>query len=344
MRQLAKIVEIQELHPIKGADLIELAKIDGWQCVVKKGNFQVGSLAVYFEYDSMLPLDDIRFESFAGRNEYEVDGKRYVRIKTMKLKKTLSQGVLIPADLFSVELTLHGETGDDLAELIGVIKYEPKLPAQLSGKARGNFPSFISKTDQERVNNLKREYQESVDWEELFEITYKLDGSSMTAFCYTPENRLGVCSRNLELKTDESNSDNAFVKAFKKIEDGLYQFMQTTGRSIALQGELCGPGIQGNFEGLDDVTFFVYDVFDIDKQQYLLPGDRLNLLSDKFPDVKWVPLFDVNTLPSTIEECLEMANGSSGLNGKYREGLVFKSYSSSFSFKAISTKYLLKEK
>ena len=108
-----------------------------------------------------------------------------------------------------------------------------------------------------------------------------------------------------------------------------------------MQGELCGPGIQQNFEGLDQLTIYFFDVFDIDKQMYLLPHAR-RLLLDKF-NFQSVPImFQSTELPLDPYSMLEMADGSSGLNGKFREGLVMKSHSRDFSFKVIGNSYLLK--
>lgn len=357
MRKLVKLVVVDNIIPHNNADALELAIIGGWQCCVKKGEFQPGDKGVYFEVDSMLPVDVGFFEFLAGRNEREHEGRKYARIKTMKLRGELSQGLLLPishfGDVFGSALLQWGaiEEEDKLTEVMQVMKYEPAMPACLAGNAKGNFPSFIPKTDQERVQNIKREYEKCVASGELFEVTYKLDGSSFTAFAINESNdydegfnpRLGVCSRNLELKIDE-NEGNAFVQTFFKyrLDVKLHDYLFDTQRQLALQGEMVGPGIQKNFEGLESVQLYIYNVFDIDQQKYLLPNEARMICEEL--DLDYVPLFDSPMrLPETIEEVIAMADGDSGLNGKYREGLVFKSLDRDFSFKVISNKYLLKE-
>lgn len=346
-RKLVKVVQVDDVLVHDNADSLEIAIIGGWQCVVRKGEFSKGDYAVYFEIDSMLPLTSPRFESFAGRNEYVVDGTTYTRIRTMKLRKELSQGLLM-------NLSVLGELSDtktkgeidllDLDEILGVIKYEAPVSANLAGNAKGSFPSFIPKTDQERVQNLSRKVQGSQG--HLFEVSYKLDGSSFTAYCNEDEEGVytGVCSRNLELKVDETNEGNSFVKAFKdsNLDELLRQWRAEGGDLIAFQGELLAPNIQGNFEGVSELTLYVYAVYNISKREYMLPNEAEWCV--KSLGLKYVPVFlDRYKLDKDVKGLLELADGDSGLNGKFREGLVFKSLSDpEFSFKAISNRYLLK--
>jgi len=359
MRKLAKIVVIDDVRKHSNADKLEIATVGGWSIVVGKGEFSKGSIAVMFEVDAMLPIDNPAFAFLAGRNERLVDGKPYARIKTMKLRGELSQGLLLPVDSVGVDATTL-LVDDDMTEALDVIKYEPAQPKVLAGNAKGNFPVFIPKTDQERVQNIKRAYEDAVASGELFEATYKLDGSSFTAYvtgqgsgrfdngdadvCIAEDVVVGVCSRNLELKIDDSNVDNMFVQTFFKynLPVKLESFLAATGRQIAVQGEMVGPGIQNNFEGLDEVELYIYDIFDIDRQGYVCADERVEIC--KQLGLQMVPVFDSPMrLPQTIEEVLALADGPSGLKGKYREGLVFKSLSRDFSFKVISNRYLLKE-
>ena len=346
-RKLVKVVEVDDVLVHDNADSLEIAIIGGWQCVVRKGEFSKGDYAVYFEIDSMLPLTDPRFESFAGRNEYVVDGTTYTRIRSMKLRKELSQGLLMSLDVLG-KLSDANSKGEidllDLDEILGVIKYEAPVSANLAGNAKGSFPSFIPKTDQERVQNLSRKVQSSQGG--LFEVSYKLDGSSFTAYCNEDEDGVytGVCSRNLELKVDETNEGNSFVKAFKDgdLDSLLKQWLADGGDLIALQGEILAPNIQGNFEGVSELTLYVYAVYNISKGEYMLPDEARACV--KSLGLKYVPVFlDQYKLDKDVKGLLELADGDSGLNGKFREGLVFKSLSDpTFSFKAISNRYLLK--
>lgn len=175
-RKLVTLRKVSEIKPIENADFIELVRIDGWQCVVKKGDFKFGDIGLYFEIDSFLPIEP-RFE-FLRKSCYKklVDGTEGFRLKTVKLKGCVSQGLLLPLSIFPDVIfypELIGKT-DDYSGLLGVIKYEPPLPANLKGMVKGLFPSFIKRTDQERCQNLPDYFELYKDWE--FEITEKLDG------------------------------------------------------------------------------------------------------------------------------------------------------------------------
>ena len=346
-RKLVKVVEVDDVIVHDNADSLEIAIISGWQSVVRKGEFKKGDLAVYFEIDSMLPLTNPKFEAFSGRNEYVVDGTTYTRIRSMKLRKELSQGLLMNLSVLG-ELSDTASKGEidllDLDEILGVIKYEAPVSANLAGNAKGSFPSFIPKTDQERVQNLSRKVQGSQG--HLFEVSYKLDGSSFTAYCNEDEEGVytGVCSRNLELKVDETNEGNSFVKAFKNsnLDELLRQWRAEGGDLIAFQGELLAPNIQGNFEGVSELTLYVYAVYNISKREYMLPNEAKRCATGF--GLNYIPvLSEQYELDTDVKGLLELADGDSGLNGKFREGLVFKSLSDpEFSFKAISNRYLLK--
>lgn len=359
MRQLCRLVVVDNVIEHTNADALELAIIGGWQCCVKKGEFDVGSIGLYFEIDSMLPLDNEQFAFLAGRNERTHDGKQYTRIKTMKLRKELSQGLLLPVWDSKVVQVLNAlnscwsvqdvvETMNSLIDFdsrYGVVKYEPAVSsAALAGLAKGNFPSFIPKTDQERYQNIRQKYEEAREAEEMFEVTYKLDGSSFTAYAKrdveTNEIITGVCSRNLELKLDQEG--NAFVELFHKLGIGerLKNFVETTGHDIAIQGEMVGPNIQNGFEGVPENSLYIFNVFHIGYQEYALPQETRKIVANL--GLNYVPVFAERTELPPYEQMEAYVTGKSGLYGKFREGLVFKSTTRDFSFKGISNDYLLK--
>ena len=335
MRKLASIRKIASVQPIPGADAIECATVDGWEVVTKKGEFSVGDLVVYLEIDSWVPTELAPFLS-KGKEPREYNGVKGERLKTIKLRGQLSQGLILPISTIQTCQIIRQnfwEVGDDVTELLGIQKWERPMPAQLAGLAKGNFPSFIPKTDQERIQNCKHVLE---DREERYEVTIKLDGSSFTA--YHRDGETGVCSRNLELKPSE---DNAFWKVARKY--GVLELLSQKG-NYAIQGELMGPGIQGNQEKLEDLEMYVFDVFDIDAQSYLTAEKRYSFLLDT--KLQHVPIISPHTaIPQTLEKVLAMAEGPS-LNPKAnREGLVFKSTRNpELSFKAISNSWLLKEK
>jgi RNA ligase (TIGR02306 family) len=358
MRKLVTVRTIDDLLPVEGADLIQLAKVDGWQCVVKKGEFKKGDLCVYFEIDSFLPIRP-EFE-FLRKSSYKKMGeKEGFRIRTAKFKGQLSQGLALPISVFVNQFIGSKEDkgqgisefffkGNELTDFLGVVKYEPPIPAELSGNVAGVFPVFISKTDQERCQNLGNEI--FVDNEDSrYEITVKLDGTSFTAF-YMNE-REGVCSRNWELKVDESNEHNTLVRMY--IDSSLQEVLQKYGKNIAIQGELMGPGIQKNRENLVKHKLFIFDIYDIDNSCYFSPHVRHEILRELWNlglNKELVDHVPVIAMSESLENLgiysvaglLEFAEGSSIVH-PVREGLVFKRIDGAFSFKAISNKFLLKE-
>ena len=335
-RKLVTLRKIDELRPIVGADAIECAVIGGWNVVVKKGEFQPGDACVYFEIDSFLPESDPRFAFLMKGGVREQDGVRGHRLRTIKLRGQLSQGLALPVSSFPELQTLFGPPLHDYSELFGVVKWDPPVPAQLAGQVKGLFPSFIRKTDQERAQNLVSEIFAQPD--RLYEVT------SVTIYHYNGE--VGVCSRNLELKLEDDTS--TLVRLAK--ETGLLNALRETGNNFAVQAELMGPGIQGNREGLKQPQLFIFDVFNIDTACYLPPAVRrefVRALTAGMLNVSHVPvLHDVtalSTLAGNVADLLKVAEGPS-LNHKEREGVVFKALDGQFSFKAISNKFLLGEK
>lgn len=357
-RKLASIRRIAEIRPIEGADMIVCAVIDGWQLVTQKSNnFQVGDLVVYFEIDSVLPERE-EFEFLRERcyvsAQWSVNGAGF-RLKTIKLKGQVSQGLILPTEVVMAPYlkVIHPETfepgwvdeqgqmyprdeGTDLTALLGVVKYEKPLPAQLQGLVKGTFPRFIHKTDQERIQNCYKYLKHK--WNDhLWEVTMKLDGSSFTAYYNKETDEFGVCSRNMNLKETE---ENAYWQVARKYD--LERKMREYGVSIAIQGELVGPGVQGNKEGLTELDMYVFDVFNIAAQSYEDAASRMFWTGRL--GLKHVPVLDAafNADEISLEDLLAMADGPS-LNAKLREGLVFKSLNDpNVSFKAISNKWLLK--
>lgn len=344
-RKLVTIRRVAEIVPIEGADNIELAKVDGWQCVVKKGECLVDDLVIYFEIDSFIPLHpDVNphadFFQFLSKNKITWNGKEGARIKTIRLRGQISQGLVLPVkDVFNLQpegaitdVMNAWQEDADLSHMFGVEKWEPVIPAQLAGKIRGNFPSFLRKTDQERIQNI---YKEVAARDDIYEVSLKMDGSSMTI--YRHEGRFGVCSRNLDLLETEGNSFWAVARKLQ-IEEKL---IAAGIDNIAIQGELMGPGVQGNKEGLSELNLFVFDVFDINTGTYFVPSYRRSLIEDLGLD--HVPIIEhAMPMAMTLDELLAFADGPS-LIAKVREGLVFKSIDNPmYSWKVISNQFLLK--
>lgn len=334
MRKLASIQEIAEVKSIKDAYKICAYRINGWWIVDQVNKYSVGDKVIYLETDSWVPTSLAPFLS-KGKEPRLYQNISGERLRTIKLRGQISQGLILPISMYNTDSELY--IGLDVSEELGIIKWEVTLPTQLVGLARGLFPEFIHKTDQERVQNVPEVF---LDTETAYEVTIKLDGSSHTS--YVKNGVFGVCSRNIDLK----DGDNAFWNAAKFYN--LDTILPKLNRNLAVQCEMIGPGIQGNPEQLSNIQLYVFDIFDIDTGRYLSSDDRydvilkLNSLGSflsNAPHIGWFTLKDFN-----MESLLKYADGYS-LNTKVkREGLIFKSLDGTKSFKVISNAWLLKEK
>jgi RNA ligase (TIGR02306 family) len=377
-RKLASIQRIEEVRDIENADAIQAYRVLGWWVVGKKDAHRVGDLVVYLSLDSWVPHELAPFLS-KNTDVREYNGVKGERLRTIRLRGQVSQGLLLPileighnmssvGNAFWVDNDPAYGEGADLTEILGIQKWEAPIPAQLQGQAAGMFPtSLLPKTDQERIQNCFGEIQKRAkrfatekvwnadtqtleehpvevpaDFQEpTYEVTMKLDGSSCTIFRW--EGELRVCSRNLELKINDENKDNTFVALALKYGDKIPN-------GFAFQGEVMGPGIQGNREGFKDHHFFVFDIFNIKEHKYETPSGRNFIMSMLEGDVgpgatvfDRVPVLGTDwKAPTSVEEGLALAEGPS-INHKIREGLVWKcNEDPSFSFKTISNSFLLK--
>lgn len=435
-RALVKVVAVDFLTAIKKADFVELAHVGGWQCVVKKGEFQPGDRAMYVEIDSLLPVSQPEFAFLAERSEglKTIDDVVYSRIRTIKLRGELSQGLLLPLpERFRAE-----KIGANLTNKLDVRKFEEVilnsngLDARLNTESKtwherlikwvagkpapsqfSPWPAHLSKSDQERVQNIGNHFAEAANTGELFEETVKLDGQSMTVFDVDAgDNRLtGVCSRNYQLSLKDIHFTweqtirrflaqnlfamvsgvSGFVRSVKQVYglvrnkeltpiEGIKEFFSrkffwftgpkrmisardeacvaytldnlvlynlfkwntTNNDRISVQGELVGPGIQGNYEQVEERQFYVYQVYRNGNQK-VLPAEARRITNEL--GLKYVPLLNSATpLPNTIKEVLKRAAGKGALNPEVkREGIVFKSVDRDFSFKVINNDYLLQK-
>jgi RNA ligase (TIGR02306 family) len=341
-RKLASIRTISNVRPIPNADKIEVVSVDGWELVARKNEFKPGDICVYFEIDSFLPVEK-RYEFLVKScfRKMSDTGEEGLRIKTMTMRGQISQGLALPLTSFPECANLPVDT--DVTEILGVKKYEPPIPACIAGEVKGLFPSFVPITDQERIqNNFAKLAPTLRDSEELFEITVKLDGTSMTTLVDPYADEFLVCSRTLSLKETQSNTLWSVAREVG-LEQIIRQINQEYDTHFAFSGELMGPGIQKNKEKLPKHQFFVFDIYDIKQRRYITPSQREKIIN-QFPQVKHVPILGhisgKELFQHDVNFILKMAEGPS-LNATQREGLVFKA--KNCSFKAISNKFLLEE-
>jgi RNA ligase (TIGR02306 family) len=269
MRKLATIQKIESLSPIDGADQIVLAKILGWNCIVRKEDFNEGDLCLFFEVDSLIPeYKDLFFLARGGTKSVEIDNEIHTgyRIKTMRMKGVISQGLCLPIttaqklmrEATGLESSFELREGDDISCELNVYKYEKAIPLSMRGFAKGNFPKWFPKTDLERIQSHPGLIERHKD--KVFVIQQKLDGQSQSIFFKDGE--FGLCSRNLELKEHPGDSRWQVVRAM-----GIEEKMRAYGKNICIQGEFIGTDVQGNRLLLDGRTIIFFDVFDIDNQR-----------------------------------------------------------------------------
>lgn len=332
MRNLATIQKISAISPIKNADAIETARVLGWNVVVKKGEFSVGDLCVFFEIDSILP--DKPWSAFLKDSNGNIK-----KLKTVKLRGQISQGLAIPLKAIEESGTaLPRQIGADVTDLLGVIKFEedavipcgnqkakflyPSWMPKWLGKliARFNWgkrlfffpqktwPGFVPKTDETRVQILQP-LLDRYSGNNAF-VTEKIDGSSCTV--YLKKGKFGVCSRNLELNDDGNNYWNTVKRL------GIEEKMRLLKKNMAFQGELVGPGIQGNKYKLSEHKIYWFSAWNIDQQKY-------ENVFDYFPESECCPLIGKYVVMSGIDAWVNEAKGNSLINPKTkREGLVIR--------------------
>ena len=344
MRKLATVRQIEEIKPIEGADAIEAARVGGWWVVVKRDEYEVGDVAVYLEIDSWVPHELAPFLA-KGQEPKTYEGVVGNRLRTVRLRGQLSQGLLLPISVLGPAEEIFpinpDSAGADVTEQLGIIKWEPQLPAQLAGKVRGTFPGWMRKTDQERIQNCFNDV--SPLFGDLWTVEEKLDGSSMTVGKRGAD--IHVCSRNLSIKLEDET--NSFVAT--AIETGVLKALEQYPRDIAISGELCGEGIQKNRYALKGQQWFVFDIFDVTEQRYASYNERQNILSELTElgaSLSQVPniVTAVSLSGHTVDSLLALAEGKAHLNPKTeREGFVYKNaHNPDITFKAISNRFLLK--
>lgn len=313
---LVYIGKIIQLDPIPGADFIVSATVicgkgGKWKGIVRKSDFKVGSLCQVYLPDALIP--ECEEMAFMKASNW--------RVKMRRFKGAPSEVVIMPDELYYSGGT---EIGRDITQEKSVTKYHKPISPHLQGLAKGDFPSFIPKTDEP---NYQRdpELVHSLIGKPWY-MTEKADGSSTTAFKYKGE--FGLCSRNLELVR---NPDNGYWKVAEK-----YKVEEKLPEGIAIQWETCGPGIQSNPMGLKEIDGFMFSAYNITEHRYLTFEELKKLSLDiGFPMVKLIE-WGHSFIPHGIETRGEGVYS----NGKQREGVVIRSQhnypSAPVSFKVIN--------
>lgn len=337
MRKLASIQTIDNLTPIGGADKIECAQILGWKVIVRKDEHKVGDKIIYVEVDSLLP----------NLPEFEFLAKVKYRIKTIRMKGQISQGICFPLSILKNKAEY--EVGEEVTEELGITKYEPPDEHSHGGpnraKTRGNFPAEIPKTDETRIQSVPKLLEELNGVEHY--VSVKIDGTSSTFVNLNGE--IHACSRTRSVKDED---DNIYWWIARKY--GIIDALKDAG-PFTVQGEIAGywnpngtSPIQKNPLKLTETELFVFNVFKWDEQRYLNFDDFISFCRRyRLPTVPIIN--DSFMLNHTIDELLEMAKGTYP-SGNIREGLVYRPKVERYSqvlkgrasFKVINNDYLLR--
>jgi RNA ligase (TIGR02306 family) len=316
--KLAVIGTVTAVHKIEGADRIHQAIVScgdegTWSGVVGK-DINLFSRVIVFLQDAILQPSD-RWE-FMERHKW--------RVRMARFKGVPSECVIVQAE-GAESLLLDG---DDVTEMFGVTRHEKPIPAAIAGDVRGNFPSFIPKTDEpnfQRVRDLE-ELMHGSDWV----ATLKYDGTSCTV--WNDDDGMHVCSRNLELKEfTASGSGNVYWQAARKY--GLERLPH----GFALQFEVVGPGIQANPMGLTELEIAAFTLYSIAERRRAHFGALVGICQDLE-----IPMASIVAAGSGFpghDAIRDMSSAAEYGKNTPGEGLVFRDVNSLYSFKAISLDY-----
>jgi RNA ligase (TIGR02306 family) len=344
MRKLASIKRISDITRIPEADKICAYNIGGWTVVDAIGKYKIDDLVIMIEIDSWVPTTIAPFLTKKDKNPSKYNGVQGEKIRSIKLKGQISQGLLLPMSVLPNPTEL--KIGDDVTDLLGIEKYEPPIPAQIVGDAR-SFSWPISKTDETRVQ-LDDEYGfiERLSGKPYY-ISLKLDGTSSTFLIDPKDETFHVCGRNYSYKRNDTHTFWKIAQRYN-IEQKLRYFWDKGNNRIAIQGEIVGPGIQKNPLGLSVPDLYIFNVIDIADNTRFSLGMSMFIVQEL--GLKFVPIVDKgSSFAYTKTDLLEMAKGkykthfSSAKDSQDREGIVIRSMCGNISFKAINNDFLLKE-
>ena len=373
-RKLASVQTVKAIKPIEGADRIEIVQILNWDCVARKGEYQVGDKVVYFEIDSLLP--DIPAFEFLKGSSWSQKLNKY-KISTHKFRNQISQGLVMSINdlpkILEQTLQVSDSTasveavglqyladGFDLTEILSIEKYEPPVSNGPLGETI-NHEWYIPKTDEERIQVCAADVlpaymnSEQDDWYS----SIKLDGTSCTVGLFDDAFLIG--GRNQFYK-DENMYTTTVNKYFENgAKEKFENYKAINGIYVVFQGELCGPGIQGNKLGLKEKEWYVFNAFvsKTGKNGSYVKCDLLYMLKlcEEF-GLKHVPLIDAEdkfkfdpeeTVDNTVEKLLKYVDDikyrkyfTDASPNQIAEGVVFRTEDMTYSFKVVSNKYLLK--
>lgn len=327
--KLASIEIIKEILDHPNADLLSLAKVLGYTCIVPKGKYKPFDKVLLIQPDTVLP----------DHPWAAIYKKRSSRVKAIKLRGVWSMGIVEDFKTTGLDLLeeIYGsefQVGEEVSEDLNITKYDPPLPKDLS--AKGLLPFGIPKTDEERWQNI-----DPLPLGEVVDVTLKIDGQSWTAYCALKDGvwHKGICGRTLEFKLDGNNN---YLNNNKKysILDKLEAYCVKNGVSLALRGEQYGKGIQvfsANPHAKEDLSLALFQVYCIDSHEAARTNSPYYFINvAEQLGIPTVPILERNVI-LTQELVDKYGDELSEVNGNPFEGVVING--NNFSFKVINKLY-----
>ena len=304
MNKLVSIEKIRDIRPIPNADAIELCSVLGYEVVVKKGEFRDGDLCVFHHPDCLCDKENPVYSFLKDK-----------KIRVCKLRGQTSVGLALPLSAFPSLIAV--QEGDEVAEQVRAVKWEKQIPFELRGIAKGSLPPFVVKTDEPNLRSYPKALEEFKG--KVKYLTKKMDGTSFSCYYDRETNQFGVCSRNLELKEDENGLLWKIARSHR-LEEKLKEISSEHEKTVVIQGEVFGPGINGGHCGVNSVQFRAFDLSLGGK--YCSSSSFFNLCDAK--EIPKVDLFKVTDEDMGILDLIKLANSLEYGPGLPCEGFVMR--------------------
>lgn len=320
------ITTVASLIPIPGADKIEAATIadNDYQFIIRKGSAPVGTTVVYFPLDSILPDALLEKIGMLGK----LSGRAKNRVKTIKMKGQISQGLVLLPELVGVtpsefpDCTLNSPSSEALTTRLGVTKYDDEIhghgPKVLEKHLRP-LPQGLGKYDIESAENYKHIAEQMLDMD--VEVSEKVEGQNYSVTAR--EGSIVVAQRRFSVVEDEGPQLFWEVSRALNILERVEALRVRMGlTALTVYGEMIGPGIQQNYYGIDKHTVKIFEMFNPDTREWLAPTLTVRAFADLYVPVLWVGKLRDWLGTRSIREA---SNGKSLLApAKLREGIVIK--------------------
>ena len=329
MSSFAVTVEKVLIEPHPNADRLELAVIGDYRSVVGKGQFKNGDMVAYIPEAALLPIWLQKELGVDGK----LAGKKQDRVKAIRLRGILSQGLCYPArDYWKV--------GDDVTQELQIKKWEPPIPASLAGEV---FNAGTERCMSYDIENFKR-FPDVLHVGEQVVFTEKLHGTwcqlgvlpasyaTMHADCLSVSSK-GLSSKGLAFKDNEANEKNLYMRVAKHL-DIFYRvrsaFAESATEPVFILGEIFGRGVQdmeycASTDQDDQIGFRIFDIYvGVPRAGRYLNDAELDDACDRL-DIPRVPILYRG--PFSRDVMKEYTDGRETVSGKakhIREGIVMK--------------------